>query len=189
MRYIWTSSFYGIIFPRIDNWESLKEILILEIKQKLSKPFSCQTHVTLLMTTLQAHIFCCFLSAGCHCSQEGSYSNICNPVSGQCLCLPGVVGQQCDRCASGLRFPQCSGKHTRNHQTQKWSHVAGVRPIINGRSTQLHCLSQNVDNPGQILLPVYKVYIYNIYIYNLTYSYFSLCFCSPFFASSPHQCV
>uniref|UniRef100_A0A671YXW3 Laminin subunit alpha 3 n=1 Tax=Sparus aurata TaxID=8175 RepID=A0A671YXW3_SPAAU len=43
---------------------------------------------------------------GCQCSQEGSYSNICNPVSGQCLCLPGVVGQQCDRCASGLRFPQ-----------------------------------------------------------------------------------
>uniref|UniRef100_A0A8D3CTJ2 Laminin subunit alpha 3 n=1 Tax=Scophthalmus maximus TaxID=52904 RepID=A0A8D3CTJ2_SCOMX len=47
----------------------------------------------------------------CRCSPEGSHGNICNPLSGQCLCLPGVVGQQCDHCASGLRFPQCAGKH------------------------------------------------------------------------------
>uniref|UniRef100_A0A3Q3M3K7 Laminin subunit alpha 3 n=1 Tax=Mastacembelus armatus TaxID=205130 RepID=A0A3Q3M3K7_9TELE len=45
----------------------------------------------------------------CRCSPEGSYGNVCNPLSGQCLCLPGVVGQQCDRCSSGLWFPQCSG--------------------------------------------------------------------------------
>uniref|UniRef100_A0A674PDZ8 Laminin subunit alpha 3 n=1 Tax=Takifugu rubripes TaxID=31033 RepID=A0A674PDZ8_TAKRU len=50
----------------------------------------------------------CFPSSACQCSTEGSYGNVCNPVSGQCLCLPGVVGQQCDQCASGLRFPQCS---------------------------------------------------------------------------------
>lgn len=57
----------------------------------------------------------CFLSPACQCSHEGSYGNICNPLSGQCLCLPGVVGQQCDRCASGLRFPHCSGNHIKNH--------------------------------------------------------------------------
>uniref|UniRef100_A0A665UIY4 Laminin subunit alpha 3 n=1 Tax=Echeneis naucrates TaxID=173247 RepID=A0A665UIY4_ECHNA len=35
----------------------------------------------------------------CQCSPEGSHGSICNPLSGQCLCLPGVVeGTLCDRC-------------------------------------------------------------------------------------------
>uniref|UniRef100_A0A4W5KZX3 Laminin subunit alpha 3 n=1 Tax=Hucho hucho TaxID=62062 RepID=A0A4W5KZX3_9TELE len=61
----------------------------------------------LLHLTVPLHVS---LSLACQCLGEGSYDSMCNPVSGQCLCRPGVVGQQCDRCAgSGLRFPQCSG--------------------------------------------------------------------------------
>lgn len=68
-----------------------------------------------IMMTPQAYAYRFFplLSSACQCSREGSYGTTCNPLSGQCLCLPGVVGQMCDRCAaSGLRFPQCSGNHT-----------------------------------------------------------------------------
>ncbi len=50
--------------------------------------------------------FCFVLSSGCMCHLVGSSRQRCvdglcecDRVSGQCPCLPGVVGQHCDRCA------------------------------------------------------------------------------------------
>uniref|UniRef100_A0A8C1UBQ2 Laminin, alpha 5 n=1 Tax=Cyprinus carpio TaxID=7962 RepID=A0A8C1UBQ2_CYPCA len=40
----------------------------------------------------------CTLSA-CRCSLEGSRLSSCDPVSGQCVCLPNIVGQRCDSCS------------------------------------------------------------------------------------------
>uniref|UniRef100_A0A7N6FHB8 Laminin subunit alpha 3 n=1 Tax=Anabas testudineus TaxID=64144 RepID=A0A7N6FHB8_ANATE len=77
----------------------------------------------------------------CQCSREGSHGSICNPLSGQCLCLPGVVGQQCDRCASGLSFPQCSGKKNNN---MKLSNVEGT---LCNRCKPLYW-NLAADNPG-----------------------------------------
>ncbi|UYV69989.1 hypothetical protein LAZ67_7001390 [Cordylochernes scorpioides] len=39
--------------------------------------------------------------AGCP-SKLGSYSATCDPVSGQCVCKPGVGGLRCDRCEPGF---------------------------------------------------------------------------------------
>ncbi|TRY56131.1 hypothetical protein DNTS_015256, partial [Danionella cerebrum] len=36
----------------------------------------------------------------CDCFHLGSQSRSCDPVTGQCACKTGVVGQQCDRCDS-----------------------------------------------------------------------------------------
>ncbi|XP_009995324.1 PREDICTED: laminin subunit beta-2 [Chaetura pelagica] len=44
----------------------------------------------------------------CACSPEGSVSQLCDIVSGQCRCQPGAVGRQCDQCQPGYwGFPAC----------------------------------------------------------------------------------
>lgn len=54
--------------------------------------------------------------AACQCSAEGSRYTSCDQVSGQCVCLPGVVGLRCDSCAHGsYGFPSCRGKNTHMH--------------------------------------------------------------------------
>ena len=37
----------------------------------------------------------------CGCDPQGSKSQICDPLGGQCECKPNVVGRTCDRCAAG----------------------------------------------------------------------------------------
>lgn len=109
MGYMWTSSFYGIIFLKICNWE-----LLTAGNRSRFSPFRFWICWSLIIKHYLTLV--CFPSSACQCTTEGSYGNICNPVSGQCLCLPGVVGQRCDQCASGLRFPQCSGNHRMTHR-------------------------------------------------------------------------
>ena len=64
-------------------------------------------------------------AAACQCSAEGSRYISCDQVSGQCVCLPSVVGLRCDSCAHGsYGFPNCQGDnththtHTHTHETQ-----------------------------------------------------------------------
>lgn len=46
----------------------------------------------------------------CQCNPTGSNSMVCNTVSGQCSCLPNVVGISCDQCADGYYgFGESSG--------------------------------------------------------------------------------
>jgi len=61
----------------------------------------------------------------CQCSAEGSRYTSCDQVTGQCVCLPDVVGLRCDSCAHGAYgFPNCRGKnntHTCRLNTGKLS--------------------------------------------------------------------
>lgn len=34
----------------------------------------------------------------CNCDEKYSAGAVCNPVSGICQCLPGVLGDKCDKC-------------------------------------------------------------------------------------------
>ncbi|KAM3866222.1 laminin subunit alpha-3-like [Diretmus argenteus] len=44
----------------------------------------------------------------CNCDTSGSTGTTCDPVGGQCLCRPHVIGQQCTKCATGYYgFPYC----------------------------------------------------------------------------------
>ncbi|XP_056148615.1 laminin subunit alpha-3-like [Lampris incognitus] len=44
----------------------------------------------------------------CDCDESGSTGTACDPVGGQCLCRPHVIGRQCTRCATGYYgFPYC----------------------------------------------------------------------------------
>lgn len=38
----------------------------------------------------------------CECSPLGSRDNICDSVTGRCVCKPGVEGYRCDRCMEGF---------------------------------------------------------------------------------------
>ncbi|XP_069465378.1 laminin subunit gamma-3 [Ambystoma mexicanum] len=42
--------------------------------------------------------------APCNCHQAGSagYPQICDPITGQCVCLPHVIGQDCSQCRPGF---------------------------------------------------------------------------------------
>lgn len=39
-----------------------------------------------------------FLFSACGCNTEYSIGVGCNPETGQCECLPGVIGDKCDHC-------------------------------------------------------------------------------------------
>lgn len=54
----------------------------------------------------------------CHCSGEGSRYTSCDQVTGQCVCLPNVVGLRCDSCAHGsYGFPNCQGNNAHRVNT------------------------------------------------------------------------
>ena len=49
------------------------------------------------------------LNVGCECSLSGSQSNQCEKSTGNCVCIPGISGVKCDRCARGFTgtAPHC----------------------------------------------------------------------------------
>lgn len=40
----------------------------------------------------------CIIFTACGCNSEYSVGVSCNPRTGQCECLPGVIGDKCDHC-------------------------------------------------------------------------------------------
>ena len=44
----------------------------------------------------------------CDCNTEGSEGSECEPIGGQCNCLPNVIGRQCTRCKPDFfGYPNC----------------------------------------------------------------------------------
>lgn len=37
----------------------------------------------------------------CDCDSRGSNSSSCNPITGECFCLPNVTGRRCTECEDG----------------------------------------------------------------------------------------
>uniref|UniRef100_UPI0037E7B566 laminin subunit beta-3 n=1 Tax=Semicossyphus pulcher TaxID=241346 RepID=UPI0037E7B566 len=46
----------------------------------------------------------------CSCSADGSLSDVCDPLTGQCLCRPHFHGRTCDVCSKGYWKPALSGR-------------------------------------------------------------------------------
>lgn len=67
----------------------------------------------------------------CHCNPLGSLSLICNPVTSQCSCRPGVTGLKCDQCLP-LHFNFSSeGCQKCNCDPKGIQHLFFNPPIIN----------------------------------------------------------
>ena len=48
----------------------------------------------------------------CGCDEVGSTSDQCSSYRGQCSCLPGFTGRQCDLCTPGNGGPDCQCEHS-----------------------------------------------------------------------------
>lgn len=46
----------------------------------------------------------------CSCSPDGSLSDVCDPVTGQCPCRPHLHGLTCEACSKGYWTPFLSGR-------------------------------------------------------------------------------
>ncbi|XP_074523144.1 laminin subunit beta-3 isoform X2 [Halichoeres trimaculatus] len=46
----------------------------------------------------------------CSCSEDGSLSDTCDPLTGQCVCRPHFHGRACDACAKGYWKPSSTGR-------------------------------------------------------------------------------
>uniref|UniRef100_A0A4W5MRY1 Laminin EGF-like domain-containing protein n=1 Tax=Hucho hucho TaxID=62062 RepID=A0A4W5MRY1_9TELE len=65
-------------------------------------------HLTLVyphLTLVYPHLTLVYPSPECLCSAEGSLSNVCDPVSGQCPCRPHLQGLTCELCSHGYWNP------------------------------------------------------------------------------------
>lgn len=81
--------------------------------------FAVDRDVCSVSTNKKNHFKWAVCLLACDCSAEGSRFSTCDPVSGQCVCHPNVVGQRCDRCSPGsYDFPLCQGDLTQ--RTDHW---------------------------------------------------------------------
>ena len=46
-------------------------------------------------------MYCYYMMTACQCDLDGSRSDMCDIRTGQCVCRPRFVGQQCDSCQVG----------------------------------------------------------------------------------------
>lgn len=64
--------------------------------------------LTVIKTSITNCVFVCVAIAACACDPQGSQSSFCDQVTGQCVCVSGAYGRQCDRCLPGhWGFPTC----------------------------------------------------------------------------------
>uniref|UniRef100_A0A8C4RX20 Laminin subunit beta 3 n=1 Tax=Erpetoichthys calabaricus TaxID=27687 RepID=A0A8C4RX20_ERPCA len=107
----------------------------------------------------------------CSCSLIGSQrERSCDPLSGQCFCLPNVIGQKCDLCATnywnflsgrGCEPCNCDPRNSLNQQCNQLTGQCQCRPGFGGRTCsgcadgtygnlQLQCRSCNCDSTGTL---------------------------------------
>lgn len=61
----------------------------------------------------------CIYSPACECDPQGSVHAFCHEATGQCECIPGAYGRQCDRCLPGhWGFPNCRPCACNGHAEQ-----------------------------------------------------------------------
>ncbi|XP_029907597.1 laminin subunit beta-3 [Myripristis murdjan] len=79
----------------------------------------------------------------CACSPDGSSSSVCDPVTGQCPCLPRVHGLTCDQCAQGYWKPlwakgcelcNCDPTRSQGDTCDQWTGQCQCRSGFGGRT-------------------------------------------------------
>lgn len=71
------------------------------------------THIYILLTPFCIHFF-----VACACNRTGSTSEFCHDTTGQCQCLPQLVGRKCDSCpVNYYDFPNCKPCQCSGHSS------------------------------------------------------------------------
>ena len=65
-----------------------------------------------------------FIFSACGCNPEGSLTPQCNHETGECVCVEGIGGFKCDKCARGFtgRAPYCN---TCGECFDNWDYILG----------------------------------------------------------------
>lgn len=91
----------------------------------------------------------------CSCSLEGSVSERCDPLTGQCQCRPHFVGLNCERCSAGFWKPagseqclpcECDPTASLNKICDQWTGQCQCRPGFGGR-TCTQCAKHMFGDP------------------------------------------
>lgn len=118
----------------------LRSVVIWSVSQSHASQWQFPNAIQFDFTSkLYTNVSLCVSRSACQCSAEGSRFSVCDSVSGQCVCVPNVVGQRCDSCSSGsYNFPLCQGDFACRLQPGLSSHTVFHSLILVFVSFLLH---------------------------------------------------
>ncbi|KAH9285907.1 Laminin subunit beta-1 [Echinococcus granulosus] len=132
----------GSVAEYCESYRELSERILNGEVDPSRMPQQCQTYFNIPESHWKETSA---LAIPCECNVTGSVGPICDKLTGQCLCRPGVVGRKCDQCdlyhyhfsTSGCTACNCHPKGSVSLQCNSLTSQCSCRPGIEGRKCDI----------------------------------------------------